>query len=348
MKNIKPFLKKEFLQTLRDPRTRFILFVAPIIQLILFGYVTTLDLKKLKLYALLWKNNPEIRRVLSTLESGGDFELAKVGYDYRDMEREFRGGEVQVGVWTHPNGTLILIDGTNAQLAQVGLGYLSGYVHSLSPGSKNLLITRIHFNPELKSAPYMLPGVVALVILVIVGILGAVAMTREKERGTYEMLLMTPLSTFEIILGKIIPYILLGFFDTLVVIFLAHLVFKMPMVGNFLWILPALFLYIWSISALSLWVSSISETQQQSMLTTFLTILPMILLSGLFFPVESMPKFFQYIAQINPLTHFIMLLRGIFLTGASGLVFTESYIVLLIFALLVTFLAARNLKNVIG
>lgn len=345
MKKFIPFIKKEFLQTLRDPRTRFILFLSPIIQLIVFGYVTTLDVKNIRLTTVIQKSTPELRAMLKTLQTQNYILIASDSKNIKDVDITLKKGLSDAGLIARGENLLLVVDGTNSQTARTLINIFQSYL--MKETAKRLFKLKIHFNPLLRSSYYMLPGVVILVIFIVVGILGAVAMTREKERGTYELLVMTPLSGGEIVLGKMLPYTIFGFLDVLVVTLLAVILLKMPLRGNFFALFPVLLIYIWGIASISVWISSLSETQQQAMLTLFLFFLPFILLSGLFFPIESMPRLFQYIAYLNPLTHILKILRGVFIRGDTPLNYILGITDLVIFSLFFTFLASKNVRKVL-
>ena len=339
------FIRKEVLQTLRDPRTRFIVFVAPLVQLVVFGYVVTLDVKNLRLGRVPGKDTVEDRAVVNRLVGAGVFRTVRDFPSLKVAEEALRRNRVDA-VWIHRNRPVLWINGVNAQVVFAVMDALAALAPA-DTASRGVGL-RIFDNPELKSSRFMLPGVALMIVLVSVALLSAVALTREKERGTYELLRMTPLSTAQIVLGKLIPYGLAGVMNATLVLLLAHVLFGLPLRGSPLAVLAGLVLYVWVAGAVALWVSSFSHTQQQAMLTIMGILLPMVLFSGLFFPIESMPGAFRGLAELDPLTHALRILRGLLLSGHPWTAYAVSYGVLLGMALFFSWLGSRTLRRVVG
>ncbi len=338
------FIWKETLQTLRDPRTRFIVFVAPLVQLGVFGYVVTLDVKNLRLGQVPGANTVEDRQVVNRLVGSGVFRKAGDFHSLQEAERALRRNRVDA-VWIHRNRPVLWINGVNAQVVFAVMDALVSLSHGDTASRRVGL--RILDNPELRSSRFMLPGVALMIVLVSVALLSAVALTREKERGTYELLRMTPLSTAQIVFGKLIPYALAGVVNATLVLLLAHVLFDLPLRGSPLAVLGGLVLYVWVAGAMALWVSSFSRTQQQAMLTIMGILLPMVLFSGLFFPIESMPGVFQVLAEGDPLTHALRILRGLLLGGHPWTAYALSYGILLVMALFFSWMGSRTLRRVV-
>lgn len=338
------FVRKEALQTLRDHRTRFIVFVAPLVQLVVFGYVVTLDVKNLRLGMVAGENTVEDRLVIHRLVGSGVFRDVVSLASVEDAEAALRQNRVDA-VWIHRGKPTVWINGVNAQVVFAVMDAFGRVVQGDSVRSRVDL--RIFYNPDLRSSFFMLPGVALMIILVSVALLSAVALTREKERGTYELLRMTPLSAHEIVLGKLIPYGMAGVMNACLVLLLAHALFGLPLRGSPLAVLLGIVLYVWVAGAVALWVSSFSHTQQQAMLTIMGILLPMVLFSGLFFPIESMPAGFQLVAELDPLTHALRILRGLLLAGFSWRAYAPSYGVLLLTALLFSWLGGRTLRRIV-
>lgn len=338
------FMRKEALQTLRDPRTRFIVFVAPLVQLVVFGYVVTLDVKNLRMGVVLGENRVEDRRVVNRLVGSGVFREVVGLSTVAEAEAALRQNRVDA-VWIHRGRPALWINGVNAQVV---FAVMDAFARAFPGASGQRRVDlRILYNPELKSSFFMLPGVALMIVLVSVALLSAVALTREKERGTYELLRMTPLSTHEIVMGKLIPYAIAGVINASLVLLLAHLLFHLPLRGSPLEVLAGIVLYVWVAGAVALWVSSFSHTQQQAMLTIMGVLLPMILFSGLFFPIESMPAFFQVVAELDPLTHALRILRGLLLGGFSARDYALSYGILFLSALFFSWLGGRTLRRIV-
>jgi len=345
------FMRKEWIQTLRDPRTRMMVFVSPIIQLVVFGYVATLDVRHLRLGWLSGKNTPEDRAGVQRLVAGGVFDRMERMSSITAVERAFRRGDVDA-VWIHRgNRWTLWVQGVNTQVVYTVLQtvpqvWQDVVMASSQQRSRRLpVVWRVMYNPELKSSSFMLPGVALMIVLVSVALLSAVAMTRERERGTYELLQMTPLRSEEIILGKVFPYAMVGWFNAMVVLGLAHLLFNLPLRGSLWAVATGLALYVSLTAALALWVSTFSRTQQQAMFTVLGFMLPMVLFSGLFFPIESMPGVFQWLAELNPLTHALRILRNLLLGGFPWTASAFSYLMLLGYTLGFGWLGVQTLRR---
>jgi len=345
------FMRKEWIQTLRDPRTRMMVFVSPVIQLVVFGYVATLDVRHLRLGWVSGKDTPEDRALVHRLVAGRMFDAVVRLPSLDATMQAFREGRVDA-VWIHRGEPPVLwVQGVNAQVVQAvvrAVPWLWLEVQSSRRWdrvSTPQVVWRVFYNPELTSSHFMLPGVALMIVLVGVALLSAVALTRERERGTYELLRMTPLRSGEIMLGKLLPYATVGWINAQVVLGLAHVLFGLPLRGSLGAVAVGLALYVSVTAALALWVSSVSHTQQQAMFTVLGFMLPMVLFSGLFFPIESMPRVFQTLAEWNPLTHALRILRNLLLGGFSWEASLRSYLVLLGYALGFGWLGARALRH---
>ncbi len=350
---LRAFMRKEWLQTLRDPRTRMIVFVSPLIQLVVFGYVATLDVRHLRLGWVLGEEAPEDRALVHRLVAGQVFDDVIRLSSPDAAVKAFREGRVDA-VWIRRGAPVLWVQGVHAQVVRTVLQSVprvwEEVMTSQKPvrGSPPRVAWRVLYNPELQSAHYMLPGVALMIVLVGVALLSAVALTREKERGTYELLQMTPLRPQEIILGKVLPYATVGWINAQAVLILAHLLFGLPLRGSPVAVSLGLALYVSETAALALWVSTVSRTQQQAMFTVMGFMLPMVLFSGLFFPIESMPPLFQFLAEWNPLTHALRILRNLLLGGFPWQASLRSYLVLLGYALGFGWLGARALRHTLS
>ena len=354
---------KELLIALRDRKTAVIIVIAPIIQLIIFGYVVTTDIRNLPMGYIDLDNSPKSREILHSFEHQDAFKLKK---RYLNMDRalsDLRSGKIKLFVvfphrfessWKSGEATLkFVVDGSDANTTRLLLSQLwptlrnqvSEELKDLLPklillksgdlkkssmsfniGNMNQRSSTIPkleislktlFNPELKSPIYMVPGVIVLIVTIITTVLTAMAVVREKEMGTLEQILVSPMKPWEFILGKTLPFSLLALFDVALIFPLGILLFHLPFRGSPLTLIVGITLYLLSTLSLGLLISTISQTQGQAMMTAFFVLMPLYLLSGLFFPVRSMPPFFQRVAFFNPLTHFLLIARGVLVKGTT-------------------------------
>jgi len=266
----------------------------------------------------------------------------------------------------------IIIDGTNSNTAGVASGYISQLLFSYNkkfnqinlqkkiaqaftsgvvPEIKSLNLenqVRAWYNPELKSRDYNLPGVLALILMITTMMLTSMAIVREKEIGTIEQLMVTPIKTFELILGKVVPFALIGFIDVGLVTSVAILWFKIPFRGDFFFLLLSVGVYLLTTIGIGLFISTLSRTQQQAMMLTFFFLMPAIILSGFMFPISNMPEPIQYLTYINPLRYFLIIVRGIFLKGSNLSVLWDKLLPLAGIGMVVLFLSIIRFQKKIG
>jgi len=344
-----------------------IILVAPLIQLIIFGYAANLDLKHLPMAVCNQDNSQLSRELVDKFTSSGYFDIKYQGENLRQIEQAVDGGMAKVALIIPPdfekrlrrgeNAVLSLIlDGSDGNVAGMGLSYAtviverfsqnwlmrrlnenpfliagSGLSHLLS--NKGQLVddrTRVWYNPAMESRYFMLPGVIAMILLVVTTMLTSVSIAKEKELGTMEQLIVTPLRRAELLIGKLIPFIIIGFAEITLVILVGVYWFNLEVKGStfLLFLLSTLFLM--NTLALGLLISVVSHTQQQAMMTTFFVILPSILLSGFIFPIENMPPVVRYLTYAIPFRYFLTIVRGIFLKGVGmGVLWDESLILFL-------------------
>jgi ABC-2 type transport system permease protein len=325
---------KEFRQIFRDPRMARVIFVAPLIQLVVFGYAVSTDIWKTPTIVVDHDGSRASRELVDVLAASGYFEVVRRGSRSADIVEALDRGDAVVGVEIPPDFSMalgtgsgatvqLLLDGTNSNTAAVARGYAERII--LDYGLRQLppiappveLRDRPWFNPGLSSRDYNVPAVMGALILLVSLLLTSLAIVREAEIGTLEQLKVSPLTAGELIAGKTIPFALIGLVDIAIVTTVALAWFGIPFRGNPLLLLLASVLFLLSGLGLGLLISTISKTQQEAFLTTFLVFLPGMLLSGFMFPVSSMPGVFQWITLLNPLRHFIEIVRAVFLKGAG-------------------------------
>jgi ABC-2 type transport system permease protein len=345
IRRVEYMLRKEFIQTLRDPHTRFLLIGPPVIQMFVFGYAATLEVKHVGLAVLDLDNTQESRELLSHFSASRYFDIKKY-IAHRDELREGidRGDflmalEIDSGFAERlRNGqgasVQVLVDASNSNTALVGLGYLSQVgaqfagdyetdqlrraAPQLAPFVPRVeLEARPWFNEGLNSQWFFVPGVIGNVMLIMVMMLTAFAVVREREIGTLEQIMVTPIRRWEFIVGKTLPFFLIGCFDATLISLIGTLWFGVPLRGKVAVLALGLMTYMLAALGLGLLLSTLSATQQQAMMASFFFIMPMITLSGFGNPISSMPLFLQKLTYINPVTYVMVVLRGVFLKGVG-------------------------------
>lgn len=330
-------VRKEFIQTFRDKRMLIPLFVAPVIQLILFGYAVTTDIKHIHMAVLDYDRTHESRDLISVFSQSDYFNVDFFVSSSREIDDLIQKGKVSVAIVVpqkfeknvkkmKKTSVQVILDGTDANSATIILSYIhkimGDYLEKILfevkktyPLGRITLQPRIWYNPDLKSSFYMVPGVICLILLMTTLILTSMAITKEREMGTLEQLIVSPIKSMELIIGKTIPFIIIGFCDVILIILAGRIIFNLPIRGSISFLLGVSFLFILTTLSLGTFISTISRTQQQAMMTAFFFIMPAMLLSGIFSPIESMPKLIQYITYLNPLRYFGQAVRGILLKG---------------------------------
>ena len=344
-------LRKELIQALREPRMRVLLFVPPIVQLIVFGFAVNLDVDHARIAWMDMDRTPQSRSLRDRFTGSGRFDIVSAPASEEDVQRTLDRGEAQAVVRILPGfardtargratEVQILIDGTNSNTASLVASYAGDIIAEYSvdlmerqqrvkvltrsPGSLVGMATpevtarsRVWFNPDLHSRNYFVPGVIANIIMIVTLMLTALSIVREKEIGTMEQLMVTPVRPIELMLGKTLPFALVGLLDVTLVTVAALLVFHIPLHGSFLLLLFCAVLFLMTSLGAGLFLSTISQTQQQAMMGSFFFSTPAFMLSGFAFPIRNMPVVVQYLTYLNPIRYFIEIVRGIFLKGAG-------------------------------
>jgi len=312
-------IRKEFIQIRRDRRLFPIIVIAPIIQLFLFGYAVSLDIKDIPIIMMDERNDSYSREVLLSLTSSNYFIIEKEVNNLNEMEKLIEDGDAKAGLVIRDRENLVIfIDGSDNNTAALIEGYFEEALSRYNLNRPRVIpIPRILFNPELKSVNFMVPGITGLVILIITMVFASGILVREREIGTLEQILVTPISKMEVIVGKLFPFLLIGYLELFLVISAGILIFDTPFKGNFGFLALATFPYILTSISIGLFVSTISRTQQQAVITAFMIMLPNILLSGFIFPIENMPLLLQKLTFIVPVRYYMTILRSVFLKGAG-------------------------------
>jgi ABC-2 type transport system permease protein len=341
---LRSLIRKEFIQIWRDPRTLYITFAIPVVQLFLLGYTATSDVRNVPLAVFDQDRSPEARRLLDAYRAADYFRLA---FDV-DSEAELRGliegGRARAGLVIPPDYASSLLagrpavvafvlDGSDPNVASTSLAaaQLIGQAHATTLAVERLggvvpagglqpliqVRARVWYNPDLVSAYFMVPALIGMILQLMTTMLTSTSIVRERERGTIEQLIVTPIRSWELILGKILPYVLLALFDTLEILVVGTLWFDVPIRGGLGLLLWLSCLFLLSSLGIGLFISTVAHTQQEAMMLTYFTLLPTIFLSGFFFPLAAMPPFLQAISYLIPLRYYLVIIRSVLLKGVG-------------------------------
>ena len=321
---------KELRQLRRDRLTLAMMAALPVLQLLLFGYAINTDVRHMP--TLVWDQDgtAESRAFAERLKATGTYDLAGAVHSYAEIESAFRRGTARVGLVIPPDHASnlaagrpapvqLLVDGSDPQTVASASTTAASLAAALNGGAAGgiRLEPAILYNPDQRTAVYIVPGLVGVILTMTMVMLTAMAIARERERGTLEQLIVSPIRPAELIVGKILPYIVIGYVQITLILFVGAAVFAVPLVGSLglFYLLSALFIA--ANLALGLFFSTLAKTQQQAMQMSFFFLLPNILLSGFMFPWEGMPVPAQWLSQALPLTHYLRIARGITLKGAT-------------------------------
>jgi ABC-2 type transport system permease protein len=337
-------VRKEFIQISRDPRTLAITFIMPIMLLFLLGYAATNDVRNVPLAVLDQSKSPQSRALLDAFGSTDYFSLAYEVDGQEELAMLIDGGKARTGLIIPADyadkvsrgqavSVAFIIDGSDPTVAGGALSAatLLGQTQSvrlqmqrvsrLSSGGTTTpavdVRSQVWYNPDMVSAYFMIPGMIGMILQMMTTMLTSVAIVRERERGTIEQLIVTPIRPWELLVGKLMPYVVIAFGDALEVLVLGTLWFHVPVRGSIGLLLGLAGLFVMTTLSIGLFISTIAHTQQEAMLTTFMTILPTIFLSGFFFPVAAMPPVLQWISAVIPLKYFLIIVRSIVLKGVG-------------------------------
>ncbi|HJW90846.1 MAG TPA: ABC transporter permease [Anaerolineales bacterium] len=365
-------IRKEFIQILRDPRTLILVLIIPIMQLFLLGYAATNDVRNVPLAVFDQDRGPSARALLDAYRVADYF---RVAYDVAS-EAELRllidNGLARAGLIIPPDYSqrlqlegsaqvAFVLDGSDPTVASTSLSAAQLIGQSLATevmlqrlarqgqtAALSLPVevrTQVWYNPDLVSAYFMIPGVIGMILFALTSILTATAIVRERERGTIEQLIVTPIRPWELILGKLLPYVILAFLNTLEVLAIGSWWFKVPIRGDLGLILLVSGLFLMTSLGIGLLASTVANTQQEAMLTVWMTLLPSLFLSGFFFPIEAMPKVLQWISYLMPLRYYLVIIRALTLKGVGVAAIQEEVIALAIFGLAIMAAAALRFRK---
>lgn len=373
MKLIEAIMKKEIIHILRDPRTLGITLFLPLFQLLMFGYALSLDINHISTAVYDSDRSVASRKLIENFTSSGYFDI-KARPNTADFTKRLDAGQIKVAIII-PKGfedkvrsdgnarVQVLVDGSDPNFARVGVGYSSVIISRFSQNvtaeslyKKGIAIrqgvppidtkARVWYNPELRSVNYIVPGLMALIMMTVTTISISVAVVREKEKGTLENLIISPIRSSQLIIGKIIPYVVIAFFEAALITGVGMLLFKVPMHGSFLLLLGSLVIYVAGTLAIGLVISAATDSQQVASFASFMvSFLPAFLLSGFVFPIKSMPVALQLVTYLVPARYFLVVIRGIFLKGVGVDVLWPNLVSLVVFAILMITVASLRLRR---
>ncbi len=364
-------IRKEFIQIVRDPRTLMLIIVMPIVQLFLLGYAATTDVNNISLAVWDQSQTAESRALIDAFRSADYFHISYAVGSQDEYRSLIEGGEVRAALIIPPDYAVrltqgdaqvsIVLDGSDATVGGtalsaarlIGQAYatnvlmqqaaLSGRSISFTPPVD--VRTQVWYNPDLISAYFNIPGVIGMILSFITALLTATAVVRERERGTIEQLIVTPIRPWELVTGKVLPYVILAFVDVIEVLVIGHWWFGVPIRGDLALVLILSGLFALSSLGIGLFASTVANTQQEAVLTVMMTILPSIFLSGFFFPIDAMPKVLQVISYAIPLRYYLVIIRSLLLKGVGISALQTEIVALAIFAVLITGAAAARFRK---
>lgn len=373
LERLKSMLIKEFIQVFRDPRMRFIIFIVPLFQTVVFGYAVNTDVRDIRTAVYDLDNTPESRDLAARFAGSGYFRIVEyVHGDGRVRELIDRGAVKAVLRMNRGfGGTLragreapvqLILDGTDSNTAGIVLAYaakiaarcndrlwIEQAARRFGPAFRAggvELESRAWFNENLESRNFYVPAVIANIVFIITMLLSSMAVVREKEIGTMEQIIVTPIRKGEFILGKTVPFVIIGFIDVALILLLAAFWFRVPVRGSIPLLFGATGLFLMSSLGFGLLISTLSRTQQQAMMSAFFFIFPAMLLSGFAFPIENMPKPAQWLTYIDPLRYYLVIIRGIFLKGVGvGILWPQFLALFILGAVILGFAVGRFRKT---
>lgn len=354
-------IRKEFIQIIRDPRTLAITLVIPIVQLFLLGYSATNDVRNVPLAVLDQSQSSQSRTLLDSYRAADYFRIAYFVGSEKEVEDLIQNGSAKAGLIIPPDyakkldtgnaQVAFVLDGSDPSVAATSLSaaQLIGQAHATNILAEKVarsgqsfklqqpveVHTTVWYNPDLVSAYFMIPGVIGMILFAITGILTATAVVRERERGTIEQLIVTPIRSWELIVGKLTPYTILGFLDTLEILAVGHWWFGVPIRGSIVLVLATSGLFLVTGLGIGLLASTIANTQQEAMLTVWMALLPSIFLGGFFFPIDAMPLILQWISYLIPMRYYLVIIRSLLLKGVGLEVIWPEVLALIIFGVVI-------------
>jgi len=357
---IMPIIRKEFIHIVRDFRTLIIIFAMPVLMLMMYGYAINMEIQNIDLVALDHSQTPASRKLVQAFEGSRFFTVRYFDGGESAIGRLFQNRAAQAALIIppdfaktlrrpNPTAVQIVIDAGDSNSAQAIRNYAAAVLQAYN-ADRGLRLpfdvqTTIQYNPGLKSSYFFVPGLMALILMMISALLTSIAIAREKETGTMEQMLVSPVRPTEIIIGKVAPYILMAFMDGVLILLVAHFWFKVPIVGSLVMILGASLLFVFVALALGLLISTRAQTQQVAMMAALMaSMLPTVMLSGFIFPIAGLPKPLQLVTHAVPAKYFLQIIRGMMLKGNSVVELWQPLLVLAGMGIFFTMVSVRKFK----
>ena len=365
LRTIRAILRREFIDVLRDPRSLALTMLWPISMLMMYGYGIRYDVDNVPITILDYSESSESRDLTEQMRRSGYFTVIRFARDESEVDRDLMDDSVRAAIViprdfsdrlrnVEPTAVQVLIDGSDSNTATIAQGYALAIVNqftstrqkgraTLATGPPITIASRVWYNPELKSVNFIVPGVMAVIMMIVGAILTALSIVKEKERGTIEQILVSPIRPLEMMIGKIAPYLVIALIDVAIIIVAGYVLFGVPIKGSIVQLGLFALLYIFCALGVGVFVSTIADTMQNAMLAAiFLSLLPSIMLSGFVFPLEDLPAPVRAVSYVFPARYFVTAIRGIYLKGVGLEVLWPEAILLVIFATaIVGFSAAR-------
>jgi ABC-2 type transport system permease protein len=361
--------RKELFHIVRDRRTLAVMFLIPIVQLFLLGYAATTDIEHLLTAVVDADRTPESRELVEAYKASNYFDIEFYVDSEEDLARMVDRGTIQAGliiptgygadvVAGETGSVAFVVDGSDPTIANTVLSSAQsvGQAQSTRIIEKRLGVSaedmmavevrsRVWYNPEMKSANFMIPGLIGMILFMLTTMLTALAIVREREHGTIEQLMVTPIRPIELVVGKLVPYIAVAFFDVLEVLAIGVFWFGVPIHGSLALLLALSAVFLMTSLGIGIFISSVTNTQQEAMLSVWLILLPSIFLAGFFFPVEAMPAALRWVSYAVPLRYMIVIMRGIIVKGVGLDVLAGQVVALLIFGVIIMAFAATRFRK---
>lgn len=373
MHQIFQMIRKEFRQIFRDRPMVAIIFIFPLIQLFVLSYTITTDVKHIKLTIVDYDHSQISREIIRSFNQTEIFDLISFTSDIENIQEQMRGWKSQIALIFPKNFSRdvrkhlkpqiqIVVDGVDGNTAGVALGYasqmLSHFEIELASNTLNLsqnrkfhlvsMIERMWYNLDLDSQQFMIPGIVVVLLTIIPMMLSAMSLVKEREIGTLEQLMVTPLKKHQLLIGKIIPYLILSYIELAIVMIVAILFFKISMNGSYTLLAVLAFFYLFTTIGLGIFISSFTNTQQQAMFVAWFFMVFMILMSGFFIPIQNMPKSLQALTYLNPMRYFMFIIRDIFQKGSGIYYLWKDTLPMTIFGLIIISMGVIKFQKRVG
>jgi ABC-type multidrug transport system permease subunit len=364
LRTIRAIMRREFIDVRRDRRSLFLTFLYPISMLIMYGYGIRYDVDKVPLTVLDYSETPESRDLIQQMTRSGYFLITRFARTDRDVEHDLTNDVARAAaviprdfadrLRTHePTSVQILIDGSDSNTATIAQGYALAIVNRFAVGRSAEpvavpieVVSRVWYNSELKSVNFIVPGVIAVIMMIVGAILTALSIVKEKERGSIEQILVSPIRPIEMMIGKIVPYVVIALIDLAIIVAAGYVVFGVPIKGSLLQLAVFALLYLVCSLGVGVFVSTIADNMQTAMISAvFISLMPSVLLSGFVFPLEFMPAPIRIISYVFPGRYFVNAIRGIYLKGIGIEVLWPDAVSLSIFAVSIVWLSAARFRG---